>query len=108
METVKPAITLRLTDAPEVYDGFGTRTIETVGTSNRIGATGNPVRLVSIDPAHDEWQTTRYDSGTYMYTSQRVKIGMMLAFNDWTIDGPTLERLATLGIEGIEAPPTDG
>lgn len=77
----------RHTDAPECYDGFGTETIEVVGTSRRAGAEGNPVRLVRIDAEHDEWQTTRYSSGLYCYTSNTLTLADMERWGHWRLTG---------------------
>lgn len=63
----KPDPPIRIyTDAPESYDGFGTRTIDVVGTSTR----GNPVRLVEVLPVHLEWQRSRYLSGLYISATE--------------------------------------
>lgn len=55
---------IRVTDAPESYDGFGTRTIETLPF---IGKFRSPFRRVSIPEAakHGDWQEARYGSGLY-------------------------------------------
>jgi hypothetical protein len=50
----------RYTTAPESYDGFGTVTVEVVGSFLE-----KPVRRVAIDPAHVQWQHDRYFSGIY-------------------------------------------
>lgn len=53
---------LRYTTAPEVYDGFGSNTVQTdAGEDHR----GMPVRLVSIEAKHLDWQETRYGSGLH-------------------------------------------
>lgn len=61
------------TDAPERYDGFGTKTVKILGT---ISA-GRPVRLVETPDEHIEWQRTRYGSGMYFAADetewQRIK-----------------------------------
>ncbi len=72
-----------LTDAPEVYDGFGTKTIGIVGTSKRHG--GNAVRRVAIERDHFEWQTGRYASGSYYYTSERCPVESWVRFGDWVL-----------------------
>lgn len=52
--------TLWLTDAPEAYDGFGTRTVRPVVATTK---NGDPVREVAISPDARDWQTARYFSG---------------------------------------------
>lgn len=74
----------RMTDAPESYDGFGTITIKIVGTSQLAMAAGNPVRLVHIDEEHDDWQTSRYDSGGYAYTTDQAPAGTWTAIDAWS------------------------
>jgi hypothetical protein len=46
------------TDAPEAYDGFGTRTLAVVGLSRR-----GPVRKVETPREHAEWQRNPGGSG---------------------------------------------
>lgn len=46
------------TNAPKVYDGFGTFAIEKWGHANGT-------RFVLIDVEHETWQLQRYASGTY-------------------------------------------
>ena len=51
-----------VTDAPVAYDGFGTKTVQEIGTSNR----NQTVRLVATPKEHVEWQRARYGSGNNM------------------------------------------
>lgn len=46
------------TDAPERFDGFGAKTVATIGTLD-----GREVRIVAIDAVHGDWLTARYASG---------------------------------------------
>lgn len=48
------------TTAPEAYDGFGTRTIETIGTFD-----GKEVRVIETPEEHVQWQRSRNESGMY-------------------------------------------
>lgn len=62
------------TDAPEAYDGFGTRTmVERAGCLCRHHKDPDPskmVRLVETPEAHAEsWQRPRYGSGLYITDS---------------------------------------
>jgi hypothetical protein len=50
----------RLTDAPESYDGFGTKTVEVTEFVNR---NSEPIRKVKIEEANLYWQEMRYSSG---------------------------------------------
>ena len=54
---------LRVTDSPEGYDGFGTKTVEWLGCSTKKG----PVRTVEIQDEHFDWQTMRYSSGLHLW-----------------------------------------
>ena len=59
------------TEAPEDYDGFGTRTLEpNVGTVTCGIHAGRPVRMVSTPLEHLAWQRARYSSGMYLSASQ--------------------------------------
>jgi hypothetical protein len=50
------------TDAPECYDGFGTRTLEShAGTYG-----GKRVRKVEVEAQALGWQQGRYGSGLYL------------------------------------------
>ena len=54
---------IRITSAPESYDGFGTETIEAMG---KLGTRGRTYRRVRIEDEHDDWQRARYLSGLYV------------------------------------------
>jgi hypothetical protein len=47
-----------VTDAPQAYDGFGTRTVRVVGTTRH-----GDVRQVETPDEHARWQECRYCSG---------------------------------------------
>jgi hypothetical protein len=51
----------RYTDAPEDYDGFGTRTTKAEVATRK----GRTLREVSIKTESLNWQTMRYSSGLY-------------------------------------------
>lgn len=53
---------VRYTTAPEVYDGFGTETVERMGVTNR---NGDEWRRVEILDEHADWQIGRYNSGLH-------------------------------------------
>jgi hypothetical protein len=76
----------RYTDAPERYDGFGTETISEVGVSRLAMASGNAVRLVRIRQEHDDWQTARYSSGSYAYTTNLAPLPCWVNSGCWEID----------------------
>jgi hypothetical protein len=79
---VPPKTTQYVTDAPERYDGFGTETVTALPYKTMYG----PVRIVSIQDQHLEWQTVRYGSGLYIaYTRER-----------WDHDLDLLIRLQTV------------
>jgi hypothetical protein len=54
---------VRITSAPDSYDGFGTETIEVLG---RLGTRGRTYRRVRVAQEHEEWQRARYLSGLYV------------------------------------------
>ncbi len=51
------------TDAPDRYDGFGTRTVRIIGTMTCGSHAGQPVREVQTPAEHVQWQRLRYMSG---------------------------------------------
>ena len=53
----------RYTTAPEAYDGFGTKTIEIVGYYRNDPT--RPVRKISVNPDHLDWQSGRNGSGLH-------------------------------------------
>jgi hypothetical protein len=60
--TTGHGLTIRYTTAPEVYDGFGTRTLDPdAGTTD----SGRTLRRVAIEDRHLEWQDGRYGSGLH-------------------------------------------
>lgn len=61
---------IHYTDAPEAYDGFGTRTLLTTRVRGQVS--NNPIRKVSIDPDHLEWQQGRYMSGMYFCLTEEA------------------------------------
>lgn len=91
------------TDAPEAYDGFGTTTLQVMGkTSSRcVRHAHGAIRKVAIHPEHLRWQTTRYESGMYVWTflgpgeiarpslrasdGYRVSYDQLVKLGDWTL-----------------------
>ncbi len=61
---------IRYTDAPESYDGFGTRTIQTLRAKRQDGRESS-LRVVQIDDEYDDWQRGRYASGLYQSLDTR-------------------------------------
>jgi hypothetical protein len=70
------------TSAPEAYDGFSTRTIRIMGVDRR----GNPVREVFVERRDYDWQTSRYDSGSHLYTDERRTLEGYVRLGDWTLN----------------------
>jgi hypothetical protein len=61
------------TDAPDAYDGFGTRTVD-----HAIGKAGNKtVRLVTTPDEHVNWQRQRYGSGSHLAAAQDEWAGLV-------------------------------
>jgi hypothetical protein len=69
---------IRFTTAPDVYDGFGTETLEVLPFKNQHGRT--PYRKVEIPDQSLEWQTERYASGMYPRLDEK-------AFDEWKAYG---------------------
>jgi hypothetical protein len=63
------------TDAPEAYDGFGTRTLAVVGLSRR-----GPVRKVETPREHAEWQRMRYGSGLHCFMTEAQWADMLRVY----------------------------
>jgi len=53
------------TNAPEAYDGFGTKTINK--NTGYFDRNGNELRIVEILALHNQWQTIRYSSGMKIF-----------------------------------------
>jgi hypothetical protein len=63
MDEDENSVAIRVTNAPESYDGFGTCTIEVLPL---VPAQGRPpYRRVAIRADALNWQTQRYQSGLY-------------------------------------------
>jgi hypothetical protein len=56
-----PPAVVRITSAPEEYDGFGTRTMELLPERGRVAR----YRRVAILERHLDWQRLRYASGLF-------------------------------------------
>lgn len=77
---------LTYTDAPEVYDGFGTHTVRAdVGTSRR----NEMVRLVSTPEEHVDWQRMQYASGLHL----------RMDMEDWKEDQASACPLVNVGAQ---------
>ena len=71
-------VVVRVTDAPEPYDGFGTDTIEVLPL---VPAQGSPpYRRVAIRSDALDWQTLRYQSGLYPVLDEQT-------FAEWRLHG---------------------
>ncbi len=77
MDEHEDSVIVRVTNAPEPYDGFGARTIEILPL---VPAPGRPpYRRVAIRPAID-WQTMRHQFGLYPVLDEQ-------AFAEWRTHG---------------------
>ena len=83
-----------ITDAPEVYDGFGTTTLEWLDYTCK----GKQVRKVSIPPAAlaNEWQLMRYGSGMHFAISESelqgfINRGILKPLKSETAASPSAE-----------------
>ena len=63
----EPESDIYYTNAPEAFDGFGTKTI---GTTEYQTNNGKPIRKISITPKNYEWQSQRNSSGMYITLSE--------------------------------------
>lgn len=57
------------TNAPEDYDGFGTKTVGTAGFMKQYGQKF-PVRIVETPEKDFKWQQSRYLSGMFMAATE--------------------------------------
>jgi hypothetical protein len=63
------SVVMTWTDAPEDYDGFGTRTYEVLGlVPGPMGS--RQLRQVTTPTEHVLWQRSRYASGGYLSASE--------------------------------------
>lgn len=69
---------ITVTDAPEAYDGFGTRTVEILGQLR-----GKPLRLVETPEDHVEWQRGCYLSGMYLASNREDFEKMLPLLRKW-------------------------
>jgi len=58
---------ITFTDAPEDYDGFGTKTLKVLGQRR-----GKTVRVVETPEEHAQWQRDRYASGLYFAFDRKM------------------------------------
>jgi len=78
MDEDENSVAVRVTNAPEPYDGFGTRTIEVLPL---VPARGRPpYRRVAIRSDALNWQTQRYQSGLYPVLDEQT-------FAEWRTGG---------------------
>ncbi len=71
---------IRITTAPEAYDGFGTLTLEMLDTVTRYAGSERQYRKIAVRPEHAEWQQQRYSSGLYVCLTPEK-------FAEWKTDG---------------------
>ena len=71
------SVVVRVTNAPEPYDGFGTHTIEVLPL---VPAQGPPPYRVAIRSDALDWQTLRYQSGLYPVLDEQT-------FAEWRSQG---------------------
>ena len=78
MDEHENSVVVRVTNAPEPYDGFGTHTIEVLPL---LSAQGPPAyRRVAIRSHALDWQTMRYQSGLYPVLDEQT-------FAEWRSHG---------------------
>ncbi len=78
MDEPENSVVVRVTNAPEPYDGFGTDTIEVLPL---VPAQGRPpYRRVAIRSDALDWQTLRYQSGLYPVLDEQT-------FAEWRSHG---------------------
>lgn len=68
---------IRITDAPEAYDGFGTVELTPWKFESRRARS---YRKVQIQNEHLDWQRNRYSSGLYVCLPEET-------FAEWAADG---------------------
>ena len=71
--------TIRYTDAPEDYDGFGTHTTQAEYATLRKGRV---LRQVEIDHEYLDWQSMRYQSGIYLCIAEEQLTEMVELLGD--------------------------
>jgi hypothetical protein len=84
MDEPENSVTVRVTNAPEPYDGFGTHTIEILPL---VPAQGRPpYRRVAIRSDSLDWQTMRYRSGLYPVLDEQI-------FAEWRTYGLVVDAI---------------
>jgi hypothetical protein len=78
MDEPENSVVVRVTNAPEPYDGFGTHTIEVLPLVPAQGPP--PYRRVAIRSDALDWQTLRYQSGLYPVLDEQT-------FAEWRSHG---------------------
>ena len=78
MDEPENSVVVRVTNAPEPYDGFGTHTIEVLPLVPVQGPP--PYRRVAIRTDALDWQTLRYQSGLYPVLDEQT-------FAEWRSHG---------------------
>jgi hypothetical protein len=84
------SVVVRVTNAPEVYDGFGTRTIEILPLVPTQGRP--PYRRVAIPTDALDWQTMRYQSGLHPVPDEQT-------FAEWHTHGLVVDAIRTAPAE---------
>jgi hypothetical protein len=84
MDEPENSVVVRVTNAPEPYDGFGTDTIEVLPL---VPARGRPpYRRVAIRSDSLDWQTMRYQSGLYPVLDEQI-------FAEWRTHGLVVDAI---------------
>ena len=78
MDEHESSVVVLVTNAPEPYDGFGTRTRAILPLVPTLGRP--PYRRVAIRPDPIDWQTMRYKSGLYPVLDEQT-------FAEWRTHG---------------------
>jgi len=84
-------VVVRVTSAPEPYDGFGTRTIEILPFVPALGHP--PYRRVAIRTDALDWQTMRYESGLHPVLDEQTfaewrTLGLVVAASQQSTSEP--------------------
>ena len=94
MDEHENSVVVRVTNAPEPYDGFGTHTIEVLPLVPLQGPP--PYRRVAIRLDALDWQTLRYKTGLYPVLDEQT-------FAEWRSHG-----LVVAAIHPSTSEPDDG
>jgi hypothetical protein len=90
MDEQEESVVVRVTNAPQAYDGFGTRTIEILPLLPTRGRP--PYRSVAIRKDALDWQTMRYQSGLHPVLAEQT-------FAEWRTHGLVIDAIRTAAAE---------